>query len=322
MRKVLYQGLSLVLLGCLLVVGGRRISEIKCSEYRNRTIRYTSVIPLVLDPNPITFQSLKCTKSVDLIVGGEDAREKEFPHQALLGYRKNETNTIEFRCGGTLISERYVLTAAHCSKGGKPVLVRFAELNLLDEYDNQVDLEIESFKNHHKYTAKDKYYDIALIRLKEEVIFSDYIRPACLWTGFDINVTSFIATGFGYLADSAGVISDTLRKVQLDLLDPEECNKEYRGIFIFRDGVVENQLCVGSIREGRDTCTGDSGGPLQLVTASGECIYHVVAVTSFGGECGAGRSPSVYTRVASFIDWIEEHVWGKTTNVSKLVRGR
>lgn len=105
-------------------------------------------------------------------------------------------------------------------------------------------------------------------------------------------------------------MSDTLRKVQLDLLSRSECEKQYLGTRNFDAGVQDSQLCIGSEREGRDACQGDSGGPVQVITEPKGCTYHVLGVTSTGAACGIGRSPSIYTRVASYIEWIEKEVWG------------
>lgn len=105
-------------------------------------------------------------------------------------------------------------------------------------------------------------------------------------------------------------MSDTLRKVQLDLLSRNECEKQYLGTRNFDAGVQDSQLCIGSEREGRDACQGDSGGPVQVITEPKGCTYHVLGITSTGAACGIGRSPSIYTRVASYIDWIEQEVWG------------
>lgn len=108
-------------------------------------------------------------------------------------------------------------------------------------------------------------------------------------------------------------MSQTLRKVQLNFLDRSECEQQYRGNRKFREGIWDSQLCIGNVREkeSRDACQGDSGGPVQIITEPRGCTYHVLGVTSHGAICGSGRSPSIYTRVASYIDWIEQVVWGE-----------
>lgn len=131
-------------------------------------------------------------------MGGERARLGEFPHQALLGY-PSETNQIEFKCGGSLISKRFVLTAAHCSKGvDNPTVVRLAELDLAVEDDDQVDFDVEQIIKHPKYSQKQAYNDIALVKLAQDVLFTKMLRPACLWAGREINTTQALATGFGH----------------------------------------------------------------------------------------------------------------------------
>ncbi|XP_053692151.1 serine protease snake-like [Sabethes cyaneus] len=298
----------LLLLLCRLVQG-QRLSETKCSEYRKQTISLASIIPLTLNPKPITYQSFKCSKTVDLIVGGELAKPAEFPHQALLGWpHVDDPEQYDFRCGGSLISEQYVLTAAHCFKSGDPVVVRLAEYNLKNEYDNQLDIEVSSIHRHPEYIFRSVYHDIALVKLREPVRFTKVIRPACLWTGHAVNVSSVIATGFG-LTGIGEQKAEVLRKVMLDFLDTQECADQYAGAKGFHRGIIDEQLCVGSKRGGKDTCQGDSGGPIQVITEPKGCTYHVIGITSTGSACGVGRSPSIYTRVASYLDWIEGIVW-------------
>lgn len=155
-------------------------------------------IPLTVKPKPVSFAGSDCSKTVDLIVGGEAAKPGEFPHQALLGYPDADASEgYRFKCGGSLISERFVLTAAHCFVDGYPTIVRLAEHNLRNEWDDQEDFDVQSFKKHPYYSHRSAYHDIALIELKTEVRFSKLIRPACLWTSSTIDVPSVIATGFG-----------------------------------------------------------------------------------------------------------------------------
>ncbi|XP_058455314.1 serine protease snake-like [Malaya genurostris] len=304
----LFLSVLLVPLLCLLVQG-QRISETKCSEYRSQTISIASIIPLTLNPKPITYRNFNCSKTVDLIVGGESAKPAEFPHQALLGWPKEDNqDEFDFRCGGSLISERYVLTAAHCFKSTDPLIVRLGEYNLQNDYDNQLDVDIESITRHPEHSFRSSYHDIALVKLKEPVRFSKIIRPACLWTGLEVNVSSVIATGFG-LTEFGGQGSEILRKVMLDFLEKKDCEDQFLGSRSFKRGVIDEQLCVGSFRGGKDTCQGDSGGPIQVITEPKGCTYHVLGVTSTGSACGVGRSPSIYTRVASYVEWIEGIVW-------------
>lgn len=54
---------------------------------------------------------------------------------------------------------------------------------------------------------------------------------------------------------------------------------------------------------------GDSGGPIQIITPNNKCIFHIIGITSFGRSCAARNAVGVYTRVSSFLDWIEQVVW-------------
>ncbi|XP_058839217.1 serine protease snake-like [Topomyia yanbarensis] len=288
-----------------------RISEKKCSEYRKLTVKTSTLITLSLRPTSIVYEDYKCPNVVDLIVGGEAARRGEFPHQALLGYPgEDDPRSIEFKCGGSLISERYVLTAAHCSSGAKPTVVRLGESDLSDDDDDQVDFDIEDFIRHPEYSPRRAYHDIALVKMVQDVFFTKLIRPACLWEGHDLNITTAYATGYGR-TEFAGATSDILRKVQLDILDKSECNS-FATSRKFNRGVIDEQICVGSREGGKDTCQGDSGGPLETVTDHKGCMFHILGITSTGAACGYGKSPSIYTRVASYIDWIESVVWSSS----------
>ncbi|XP_055642828.1 serine protease snake-like [Toxorhynchites rutilus septentrionalis] len=293
----------------LVFPSGQRISEQKCSQYRDATIKKTTLITLSIRPTSIVFEDYKCPNVLELIVGGEEARKGEFPHQALLGYpSEDDPREITFKCGGTLISERYVLSAAHCSIGGKPTVVRLGENNLLDNEDDQVDFDVDEFIRHPEYTPRRAYHDIALVKMAQDVFFTKLIRPACLWTGRSLNFSSAIASGFGR-TEFAGSTSDVLMKVQLDVLDKSDCSA-LTASGKFNQGISDGQMCVGSRAGGKDTCQGDSGGPLVTLTDQKGCVFHLFGITSTGAACGFGKSPSIYTRVAYYIDWIEENVWG------------
>ncbi|KXJ70393.1 hypothetical protein RP20_CCG023808, partial [Aedes albopictus] len=208
---------------------------------------------------------------------GEVAKKNEFPHQALLGWIERNPQRIEFSCGGSLISRRYVLTAAHCFKVRDADFVRLGEHDLNKNSGNHKDFNITSITRHPDYRFSSSYHDIALIKLNENVRFSKVIRNH----------------------------STVLRKVVLKFLDRHICGMQFSGRS-FRSGLIDEQLCIGSDTSARDTCQGDSGGPIQ--TLLGGCTYHIIAVTSLGpGSCGL--APALYTRVSSYVDWIESIVW-------------
>lgn len=100
--------------------------------------------------------------------------------------------------------------------------------------------------------------------------------------------------------------------VELNIMQNDECVKQFAGNRLFPKGIIGGQLCIGALKKG-DTCTGDSGGPVQVIRQNRGCLWYVVGLTSKGCSCGTKNTPAIYTRVASYIDWIEKEVWGNET---------
>ena len=205
------------------------------------------------------------------------------------------------------------MTAGHCasdSDGNVPKFVRMGDLDLTTTEDdkNAADYDIEEFIKHPDYQPLiEKYNDIALIKLTRDVTFTPYIRPACLPLPNDDvkDGNRTIAIGQGAPAQSEQN-ANVLYKVTLDVLSNSVCSTYYRKFKKIPRGALPTQICAGSDK-GRDTCGGDSGGPLQIVDWDNSCTYYIVGVTSFGKACG-GKA-AIYTRVSSYMDWIERTVW-------------
>lgn len=288
-----------------------RISVQKCNEYRKLSYNRIAVSTLTLNPTIVSYEVPKCDNIVKLIVGGNVTKPGEFPHMAAIGWRDGGREM--FDCGGSLISERYVLTAAHCYvelNGVFPSFVRLGDQNLVrtDDGAKPRDVDIERFIRHESFVRKQGLYnDIALIKMREEVRFTNFIRPACLYDRMEVDADQAIATGFG-LTEDHGDKSDELLKVSLNIYGNQVCQQGYANSRQLRKGIMESQLCAGSVAGGQDTCQGDSGGPLQITKQENHCVFYLVGITSFGQTCGS-RVPAIYTRVAAFLDWIEPIVW-------------
>ncbi|XP_063218685.1 serine protease snake-like [Bacillus rossius redtenbacheri] len=249
-----------------------------------------------------------------LIVGGVKAAPNEFPHMAVLGYILKDNSTGWF-CGGSLISERFVLTAAHCIDSTKdlPHLVRLGDLDLQNDSDGAAprDYLISQLITNPFYDQPYRYNDIGLVKLETSVSFNSHVRPACLQRRH-ISTAKVIATGFGKISARSKEKSNYLMKVTVKLASKEYCNISYQEYFIRRTlqfGVLSSQICAGEDAGGKDTCQGDSGGPLQFVMDDPYCMYCIVGVTSFGKFCGYKNSPAIYTKVSHYLNWIETVVW-------------
>lgn len=188
----------------------------------------------------------------------------------------------------------------------KGPFVRLGGSNLRNP-DEGRDFNIAQFIRHEMYEKDSKQNDIMLLKLDQQVPFSTRIRPICLSQMSTIVDKKALASGWG-ATEYAGSSSDDLLKVGLDILDLNLCKRafsDYEDIII-----TDNQLCSGILAGKQDTCQGDSGGPLQVVTKDNKCVYEILGITSFSTpSCGSKNSPSVYTKVSAYLDWIEAKVW-------------
>ncbi|XP_048002705.1 venom protease-like isoform X2 [Leguminivora glycinivorella] len=297
----------------------RRVSQRKCEEYSKSVVQTFSFLPLVPEPETVSISAPKCDYvKVELIVGGENAQLGEFPHMAAIGW-VNFEDSYSFNCGGSLISTRWVLTAGHCTRDPRardpnPAIVRLGDQNIdpsVQDGATPVEVPIKQIVKHPEYKPPRRYNDIALLELATDVDFSNTIRPACLWQRNDFDsYTRAVATGWGVIDVNTKETSKELQKVSISLLENDYCdqllansrNRNWQGF-------APSQMCAGELRGGRDTCQGDSGAPLQVASRDNQCIFHVVGVTSFGAQCARSGRPAIYTRVASYLDWIESVVW-------------
>ncbi|XP_053954609.1 serine protease snake-like [Anastrepha ludens] len=269
------------------VPANKRISQIQCERDH---LEYSSI----------------------LVVHGTEAAENEFPFMAAIGWRTGDSNGISYKCGGSLISRRYLLTAAHClyHSNELPVVVRPGGFDLNDTKAKEIAIDQIHVYPGYEYPAI--YNDIAVIRLIEGYIPESHGNngPACVWAQ-PWNAANVTAIGYGN-TQFAGLSSSTLMKANLTILPNQQCAQYYeQDADTLFHGIIYSQMCANDPVGLRDTCQGDSGGPIIMYRNIGEDYYevpYIVGITSFGIGCGTG-APGIYTRITSYIDWIEKIVF-------------
>ncbi|XP_034104281.1 serine protease grass-like isoform X2 [Drosophila albomicans] len=243
----------------------------------------------------------------DKIIGGKEIQLMSRPWMALLNFRNTDGKNA-FTCGGTLINKRYVLTAAHCFTNQKLLYVRLGEHNISQQIDckgnrcapSVEDMGIERIFVHEKYSHETGHNDIALVKLSKDVEFRESIMPICLPTSEILQnkvktTQRFRVTGWGKTENTD--FSDVPMETGVNRVDHSICQNSYH-----RE-ISSTQICTGSV--GKDSCNGDSGGPLSYVAYLNDYQRFVqYGVVSFGSQtCGDGH-PGVYTNVGSYIRWI------------------
>uniref|UniRef100_A0A2A4K714 Peptidase S1 domain-containing protein n=1 Tax=Heliothis virescens TaxID=7102 RepID=A0A2A4K714_HELVI len=247
-----------------------------------------------------------------VVVGGLDVDLYRYPHMALLGFGQDESSA-SWLCGGSLISETFVLTAAHCRSSHSLGPVRFVAMGILKRSEPEERWQVFTITRvitHPDYAPPSKYHDIALLELSRPITYSKEVFPACIDVGGGPH-SSAAATGWGKLGKNSP-LADNLQEVNLEEFSASECRRHFPPHRLLKRGYMHKmQMCYGgdAETEPRDTCEGDSGGPLQVVSELSKCLRTIIGVTSYGRACGYAGVAGMYTRVHHYVPWIESIVW-------------
>lgn len=254
------------------------------------------------------------------IVGGNNTYEGEFPWAVSIQRYGNH------HCGGVIVGKRWILTAAHCvrSQQVSNLIVRTGGHTLTRSNNNinshlERDYLVEQIIMHNDFSRYDNLTasqmkssvninnaDIALLRLKHDIHWNELAWPVCFPNREAGNFSGHDATviGWGKLNEKSEDFSNELQKVKLTIIDNKVCQNWFRQAG--REMPIDDRIiCAGFKNGGKDACHGDSGGPL-LSKIDGH--YVVVGVVSTGIGCARPLLPGLYSRVSSYIGWIERYV--------------
>ncbi|XP_054259712.1 venom protease-like isoform X2 [Macrosteles quadrilineatus] len=266
-------------------------------------------------------------KFEDKIINGRPAELGAYPWMANIGYTMNSnlSDNVSWNCAGSLITDQYILTAAHCVhhttiRNRKPPLfvkkVRLGDLDLdpnVVDGANPMDFDVEKVTWHEGYSNARKENDIALIKLKNKVKFTGLMRPICLPPPqFQDNlfVGSFpTIAGWGKSTVNNAGQTTRLLEAEVEIQDTSECRRNVTSTSKLRNAIIDHRVvCAAS--PGKDSCQGDSGGPLMLlkdIRRNGG-NYFLMGVVSYGFGCAEEGYPGVYTRVSEYMSWLIDNM--------------
>ncbi|KAJ8724284.1 hypothetical protein PYW08_015758 [Mythimna loreyi] len=335
-----------ILLVCLVGVTTCRAASIEPQEKEKGFIEWvanllggstTTASPIIVHDPPPSCPACQCgvARTKRRIVGGYETKEREYPWMAMLMYNGR------FFCGGSLINDLYILTAAHCTGYRKErITIRLLEHDTKNPNETKTIIrKVSQVIRHQRYNPGTYDNDIALMRLDERLDLSSAVkrvrrddeegstsspssstteetattpaepatdddhrvRPVCLPTP-GLSYTRECGVVIGWgVTDEGGSVSNTLQEVKVPIVSNAECKDRSYG-----RRITDNMMCAGEPDGGRDACQGDSGGPLHVFNETTE-KYQEVGVVSWGEGCARPDKYGVYARVNRYLTWIKSN---------------
>uniref|UniRef100_A0A1A8UZ04 trypsin n=1 Tax=Nothobranchius furzeri TaxID=105023 RepID=A0A1A8UZ04_NOTFU len=218
----------------------------------------------------------------DKIVGGYECTPYSQPHQVSL-------NVGYHFCGGSLVNQEWVVSAAHCYQSR--LEVRLGEHNIKISEGSEQFISSSRVIRHPRYDSYTISNDIMLIKLNKPASLNNYAKTVSLPSSCASAGTNCLISGWGNTSSSGSYYPDNLRCLDAPILSDSSCRNSYPG------QITSNMFCAGFLDGGKDSCQGDSGGPVV-------CGSQLQGIVSWGYGCAQRNKPGVYTKVCNFTTWI------------------
>lgn len=256
-----------------------------------RNAIYNLHIDLVFPTDAASALVAPGTQFHSRIVGGSSVLIEHFPWQVSMTYFRNH------RCGGSIISAQFVLTAAHCTYRATRSAIG---IRAGTSYRNSggVQTLVKDVVEHPEYTSRSNDFDISIIRLANSLPFGPTIQPIAMASENSVLApgSSVVISGWGDTTETKESAAYFLQYVSVPIVDSHVCVAAYQR----HAAINSNMICAGfNGIGGKDACQGDSGGPMVY----GKTLHGVV---SFGIGCARPNYPGVYSKVAAYRPWIDE----------------
>lgn len=267
---------------------------------------------LVVSRQPNERCGLQKIKIRQLIVHGYDSYPGQFPWHVGL-FHQVAKNHSDYVCGGSLISQSYVMTVAHCTRDedGNQIRAKLLKvvLGIHDKEVFGVNVRQESVYEIHKVPSKGRWTnlrnDIALLELRSRVDYSDYIQPVCLISEEVLDDEIGMVPGWGRTESES--ISQVLKMARMPIISTIDCLVSNRDDF---GAILDSGMICAGYQNGTSVCNGDSGSGLvvERCTSERKCSWFLVGIVSFAAQDRDGYCRSdgyaVFTKVSTYLPWI------------------
>ncbi|XP_036055516.1 granzyme E-like [Onychomys torridus] len=221
------------------------------------------------------------------IIGGHEVKPHSRPYMTFIRYV--DANGTRKRCGGFLVKDNFVLTAAHCL--GSSMKVTLGAHNIKAKEDTQQIIPVAKAIPHPDYNPVDWSNDIMLLKLEMRAKRTNAVRPLRLPKANAQLKPGYVCRlpGWGRKSLHAPKGTDLLQEAELSVQDDQKCKH------LFRHYIKTKQICADDPKEKQAAFKGDSGGPLV-------CDNRAYGVLAYGKT--KSIAPGIFTKVVSFLPWI------------------